>query len=70
MSIQTVLSDIQLSTLEPLHFWFFEVPIQYIVPFLHPLKMLGDTCPKACRIINALLVLLAVFVQTLDLIRV
>jgi hypothetical protein len=52
MPVEAVLADVQFSTLKPFDFWFIEIPIQDLVPFLPPKKFFCNFGPKAFRVFD------------------
>ena len=70
MSIDAVLSDVELSAFKPTNAGFGEIPLKDLVPFFLPDKMLGDLGPKSFWVLDAALMVGPVLFQRTDLIRI
>jgi hypothetical protein len=56
MPVEAVFGDVEFTANEPFYTWFFEIPIEDLVPFFAPLKMTGDLTPKCFRVVDALII--------------
>jgi hypothetical protein len=69
MPIQAVLRNVEFGSLEPFNLWFFEIPFQYLVPTLTPLKVLfSDLLPEKFRIPYRLTINMKILLQVFDVI--
>ena len=56
MSIQAVITGIQLSAQEPLHLWLGEIPLQDFIPFLIPVELVCTFPPKSLQVFGGSLI--------------
>ena len=54
VAVKAIFSDVQFGSFEPFDTGLRKVPAQYVVPFLSPLKVIGNTLPELFRIVSSL----------------
>jgi hypothetical protein len=56
VSVEAIITRIELPAVKPFDFRLAKVPFQYLVPFLFPVQLLRKLPPKLLRILNRLLI--------------